>query len=291
MELLLEYIISKNMNFDRFENCGILFTEPINFTECEREKIIQIFFEYFNIEKIIFIKPSILTLLSEGKYTGIVAELDYDITNFIPIYEYTSLNYGIIKSEVGRRDMLDHMKLTFEKDYPHYIGKIKDEEFRYIVNESCYVAKNYDQEIYNVEKYNYTLPDAHEISITKSRIECPEILFNPSIYYKYKNTQTKDIIYNLNESIKKCDIDLREKLYNNIVLTGWNPKINGLEERLKNDLKNMVENKYKDEVRICLNKDGIGKGVEEFFKTPALQSLWYTKNDYDEGFDFRKYFY
>ena len=40
-------------------------------------------FEDYNFQKILIIKPSILTLLSEGKYTGIVAELQDDISNFI----------------------------------------------------------------------------------------------------------------------------------------------------------------------------------------------------------------
>lgn len=288
MQLFVDYIISQKMNFDRFENCGILFTEPINFTDCEREKIIQIFFEDFYMEKIIFIKPSILTLLSEGKYTGIVAELDYDITNFIPINECISINNAIIKSELGQRDMFDYMKLLLDQDYP---GKIKEKEIPYIVNNLCYTALNYDQEIYYVEKDSYALPDAREIYITQPRIKCPEILFNPSLYYKYKNSQTKGIVHNINESIKKCDIDIREELYNNIVLTGCNSKINKLGERLKIDLKNMVDYKYNDKVRICRNEKGISNGVEEFFKTPALQSLWYTRENHEEGIDFRKYFH
>ena len=83
MELLLEYILNCKIKFDFLEECSILFAEPINYTRCDKEKIAQILFEDYNFQKILIIKPSILTLLSEGKYTGIVAELQDDISNFI----------------------------------------------------------------------------------------------------------------------------------------------------------------------------------------------------------------
>ena len=102
IELLLEYILNCKIKFDFLEECSILFAEPINCTRCDREKIAQILFEDYNFQKIFIIKPSILTLLSEGKYTGIVAELQDDISNFIQflmVIHYLMLLLSQIRAE------------------------------------------------------------------------------------------------------------------------------------------------------------------------------------------------
>ena len=284
-ELLLNYIIGQKMHFDSFENCKILFTEPIKFAENERKKIKEIVFETFGIKKLLFVKPSILTLLSEGKYTGIVAELDYDISNFIPISNCTPLDNGIIKSNLGRRDILDYMKFLLTQQYPNYRNIFKDQTIQSIVTESCFAALNYDKEKYNVNKYNYTLPDNSTISITTPRITCPEILFEPKLYYKYDNGQTPGIISNLYDSITKCNPELQSILYNNIVLTGCNSKISRLEERIEKDLKTKAGYIYNDNIKICSN-NGIENGALNFFNTSNFQNMWYTQNQYEEGINF-----
>lgn len=282
MESFIENIIRDKMNFDNFENCSVLFTEPINFTEKQREEIKNIFFEYYNIEKLFIIKPSILALLSEGKYTGVVAELDYDISSFIPIFDCCSLEHAIIKSNLGRKEMNDFMKIFINQKYQNLKYKIREKTFEYLIEKSCYVALDFGEELNKVKSFSYILPDDQEICFDYPRIQCPEILFNQSVYYKDKKDTKRGIVYDLNESINKCDIKIKKELYNNIVLTGINSKFNGMEERIKKDLKNIVDDfYYKDEIKITRNEQGIQKGVEAFLNNPAFESKWYTRDNYE----------
>ena len=52
LELLMGYTINNKINFDFFEECGIIFKEPTNIRKEDREKIAEILFETYI--KIIF---------------------------------------------------------------------------------------------------------------------------------------------------------------------------------------------------------------------------------------------
>ena len=212
MELLLEYILNCKIKFDFLEECSILFAEPINCTRCDREKIAQILFEDYNFQKIFIIKPSILTLLSEGKYTGIVAELQDDISNYIPIFDGYSLPHATIKSNLCRKDVLQYMK---------------------------------------------------------------ELEFYPKINSK------NNFAINLNDAIKKCDKDIQNELYNNIILTGVNSNFPGIKEIMSKEIYNLVPGLMENQIRVSCNEE-IQKGMESFFSDSKYEQMWIQKEEYEE---------
>ena len=262
------------------EECGIIFTEPINCFKEDREKIAQIFFEDYNIPKLFIIKPTVLTLLSEGKYTGIVAQLDDDVSNFVPVFDCFKLDKASIRSDFGRKDLIDYMETLLNDKY-YFITNYNKSVIEKIVGE-CYVALNYEKELYNLEEFNYLLPDGKEISIKEQRIKCPEILINPSNYFKGTNNENKSIVKNIDNSIKKCDEDKQKDLYNNIYLTGINSNFGGLKERVKLELENLKSYSSNYDIQVFNNSQGIEKGVENFFSNKAFEGMWITKQEYEE---------
>jgi actin-related protein len=262
------------------EECGIIFTEPINCFKEDREKIAQIFFEDYNIPKLFIIKPTVLTLLSEGKYTGIVAQLDDDVSNFVPVFDCFKLDKASIRSDFGRKDLIDYMETLLNDKY-YFITNYNKSVIEKIVGE-CYVALNYEKELYNLEEFNYLLPDGKEISIKEQRIKCPEILINPSNYFKDTNNENKSIVKNIDNSIKKCDEDKQKDLYNNIYLTGINSNFGGLKERVKLELENLKSYSSNYDIQVFNNSQGIEKGVENFFSNKAFEGMWITKEEYEE---------
>ena len=262
------------------EECGIIFTEPINCFKEDREKIAQIFFEDYNIPKLFIIKPTVLTLLSEGKYTGIVAQLDDDVSNFVPVFDCFKLDKASIRSDFGRKDLIDYMETLLNDKY-YFITNYNKSVIEKIVGE-CYVALNYEKELYNLEEFNYLLPDGKEISIKEQRIKCPEILINPSNYFKNTDNENKSIVKNIDNSIKKCDEDKQKDLYNNIYLTGINSNFGGLKERVKLELENLKSYSSNYDIQVFNNSQGIEKGVEHFFSNKAFEGMWITKEEYEE---------
>ena len=153
LELLMEYMIRDKINYQLIENQSVLFTEPINSQKEDKEKIAQILFEDFYITRLFIIKPSVLNLLSKGKYTGTVAELDYDISSFIPIFDCYSLPHAIITSNLCRKDMIDYMENSLNQKYSFGGKNIKYTSENLLL--SCYVAQNYEKEFNKVETYSY----------------------------------------------------------------------------------------------------------------------------------------
>ena len=66
---------------------------------------------------------------------------------------------------------------------------------------------------------SYELPDGRVITISNERFHCPEALFQPN--FLGMGTQPA---YTMNafNSIMKCDVDIRNHLYANTVLSGGN---------------------------------------------------------------------
>ena len=67
LELLIGYANIDYINFNFIEECGIIFTESINTDNDDRNKIAETLFYTFDINKLFIIKPSVMTLLREGK--------------------------------------------------------------------------------------------------------------------------------------------------------------------------------------------------------------------------------
>ena len=278
LEFIVQYLFKYKIYLSGDEEKSILFIEPYNFKKEDREKISQLFFEEYYFDKVFMINPSILTLLNEGKFTGTVAELDYDMSSFIPIFDCYSLPHAIIRSNIGRKDINDYFEKLVREDYSN--KNIKDISNK-LVTEACYISLDYFNEIDNVEQYYYRLPDNEGIYIKNPRIQSPEILFRPSL--NNLTDRGDSIAKSTNNSIIKCDEDLYNELYNNIVLTGINSQFKGMKERMEKEIIELTKDQFKNEVKVTINEKGIQKGVETFFSNSSFDSWWITKKEYDEN--------
>ena len=150
-----------------------------------------------------------------------------------------------------------------------------------IKEKSCYVALNYEEEINKVEYFEYELPDGSHTHAKTERIRCPEILFKPYIINKEGNS----IAQACYDSIQKCDIDIREELYNNIILSGGNTMFKGLSERLTKEIKILSPESIKDKVKVlALNEREFGAFIGGAFLplSSKFESMLITKAEYEE---------
>jgi actin len=87
----------------------------------------------------------------------------------------------------------------------------------------------------------YELLDGNKISeltvtVNEERIRCTELLFKPSMI----GMEVQGIDRMINTSINKTDISIHKYLYNNIVLSGGNTLLKGLDERILRELQYMA---------------------------------------------------
>lgn len=97
----------------------------------------------------------------------------------------------------------------------------------------CYVPLDYAAEAKAIEagqnSKEYELPDGNKFTSRLCRIKCPELFFQPSLNGK-EMPGLHQLIFN---GIMACDIDIRNDLYDKIVLSGGSTMFKGLPERLE----------------------------------------------------------
>ena len=250
------------------EEFNVFLIEALLNKKENREKMAQIMFETFNVHGLNISYPGVLSLYSEGKYTGISVDLGDGLCQFYPIFKGFAFPQGLICHNLGGRDLTN--KLFKNKKGIDFFDaqNIKEKE--------CYVALDYKEEVKSIEPFEYELPDGSHIIIEDERIKCPETLFE----------EEHNIAKTCYDSIQKCDIDVRKNLYNNIILSGGTSMFKGLPERFKNEIKKLVPKSIKEEVKVISSNDRkysawIGGAIVSSKET--FESIWIDKYDYEES--------
>merc|ERR1711937_262800 len=90
----------------------------------------------------------------------------------------------------------------------------------------CYTSLNYDED---AKKYpytstacdiskKYTLPDGQVVELGCERFQVPEVIFQPELIGR-EALGLADMVH---EAVEDCSIDIRRKMYSNIVCAGGN---------------------------------------------------------------------
>jgi actin-related protein len=223
------------------EEHPVLLTEVSLNPKANREKMIQIMFETFNVPHLYIAEQAVLSLYSTARATGIVLESGDAVTYAVPVYEGNVLPGAISRLDFAGRNLTDYMtKILTERGYPFdnpaEIPRPLDVASD-IKEKLAYVGLDFGKEMLTAASSNelerpYELPNGQAITVGNERFRCPEGLFRPSLL-GLEAAGIHEVTYN---SIMKCDMEVRKDLFENVVLSGGSTMFSGLAERMHKEL-------------------------------------------------------
>ena len=190
-----------------------------------------------------------------------------------------------MRIDLAGRDMTDYMVKLLSEIGQSLASSAEREIARDIKEKLSYVAEDFDGEIKKFSKSSqheseYELPDGNVIKVGNQKFRCPEALFQPIKLGKYFYG-IHELTYN---SIQKADIDIREVLYGNIVMSGGTTMFKGIEKRFYKEVVALAPSTIK--VRVVAppeRKYSAWIGGSLLSSLSTFQSMWITRSEYNEN--------
>ena len=290
-ENYLSYLFNNELKVNPDEY-NLFLTEPPHNTKKNRAKTYEIIFETFNNKSAYISTQCVLCVFAAGKTSGMSVDFGENFIHFMPIYEGYGITNPLIQMNLGGKDLNEYLiKVLSEKgismnlnDHNKYLTEIKEKY--------TYISMEYENDLQNFSKKNdsekeYQMPDGSIIRLGSERFRCPEPLFKPNLIGR----NFEGICENINKSLislelKKEDDDeekIKKELYSNIILSGGSSMFPYLPERLASEITKLSGLNYCDVIAIPERKYSAWIGGSILSSLSIFQSLWITKDDYDEG--------
>jgi actin-related protein len=267
------------------EEHPVLLTEaPLN-PKANREKMVTIMFETFQVKNVYVALQAVMSLYAAGRTTGLVCDSGDGVTHTIPVFEGFSIPHAVEKMEIAGRVLTDYMQKLLLGTGESLTSSAELEIVRDIKEKLCFVAANYEKEEQASQSSSehdksYTMPDKRVITVPAHvRMSCPELLFQPQLNGK----SCKSIQALSWASVSASDIDVRKDLCKNIILSGGTTMYEGLPDRLKNEIVALAP--AGAEIRVIASADrkyAVWKGGSTLASLSTFASSWVTAEDYQE---------
>jgi len=285
MEKVWHHCFYNELRIAPNEAKGVLLTEAPRNPKQNREKMVQIMFETFEVANVYVAIQAVMSLYSAGRTTGLVCDAGDGVSHTVPVFEGFSLPHAVEKMEIAGRVLTEYLvKLLLEAGH-NYTSASEVQIVRDIKEKLCYVAQNWNEEFEEAKKSSehdkqYTLPDKSVITVPATvRMGAPELLFQPN-----RNGMSCKALHSLAwASITGSDIDVRKELCKNIIMSGGSTMYEGIADRLKKELVDLAPSGA--EIRVVASADrkyAVWKGGSTLASLSTFASSWVTKEDYEE---------
>jgi len=285
MEKVWHHTFYNELRVSPNEIKGVLLTEAPRQPKANREKMVQIMFETFEVQNIYVAIQAVMSLYSAGRTTGLVTDSGDGVTHTVPVFEGFSLPHAVEKMEIAGRVLTNYLQKLLLESGHNFTSAAELEIVREIKEELCFIAQNYEEEKEQATKSSehdkqYTLPDKAVITIPASvRMGAPELIYKPQL----NGMSCKSIDALAWASVSAADIDVRRDLCKNIIMSGGSTMYEGMADRLKNEL--VARAPSGAEIRVVASADrkyAVWKGGSTLASLSTFASSWVTKEDYEE---------
>eukprot|EP01084_Bolivina_argentea_P041817 77191_1 len=294
MEKIWHHTFYNELRIQPEEHCVLLTESPHN-PKANREKTTQIMFETFNVPAAYLAMSSVLSLFASGRYTGIVLDSGDQLTTTVPIYEGYALPHATHTLDIGGRELTDYLMKQLTASGYSFTTSAEREIVRDIKEKLCYTPLRFNDELAASQrddidsniKRQYELPDGQMIDVNKERFSVSEAMFTPRLLNEDKYAQTDGIDKMVYNSVMKCEKDLRDMMFGNIVLSGGNTAFRGMDDRLTDAVSKLIKPGSKGIKKTNLIRktkkqtivDGYVGGCDRYIYPEIGQMIYQNYND------------
>lgn len=285
MEKVWHHAFYNELRIAPNEAKGVLLTEAPRNPKQNREKMVQLMFETFEVKNIYVAIQAVMSLYSAGRTTGLVVDAGDGVSHTVPVFEGFSLPHAVEKMEIAGRVLTTYMQKLLLENGESFTSAAEIQIVRDMKEKHAFVAQNYAEEKEAATKsaehdVQYTLPDKRVMTLPATvRMGCPELLFDPTLN-GLNCMSLPDLAWS---SVQKADIDVRKELCKNIIMSGGSTMYEGIADRLKQELVNRAP--AGAEIRIVASADrkyAVWKGGSTLASLSTFHSSWVTAEDYQE---------
>ncbi|KAK6454416.1 actin-related protein [Scheffersomyces xylosifermentans] len=307
MERFWESSIFKYLRCEPEDHYFLLTEPPLNPPE-NRESTAEIMFESFNCAGLYIAVQAVLALaaswtspkVQDRSLSGTVIDSGDGVTHVIPVAEGYVIGTAIKNIPLAGRDITLFIQSLLrdrgEADTSLQTAEKIKQQFCYVCPDIVQEFNKFDQ--YPTEKFAQYIVEYTErkakVDVGYERFLAPEIFFNPEICSSDYLTPLPTVV---DQVIQSSPIDVRKKLYKNIVLSGGSTMFKDFGKRLQRDLKGIVNERVQRserlsgvqssgvEVQVISHKKqryAVWFGGSLLAQTAEFKSYCYTKSDYDE---------
>jgi actin-related protein len=194
----------------------------------------EIMFTRFRVQSLGICSTSVLALFSTGRTRGVVVDVGDGLTSAVPVFEGYALPHAIKTGNIAGKDVTDIILNSLAPD----VQPTQIDLARKIKEQMVIVPANYEEalsgpDLLSEELRSFELPGERIIQINKkAQLDAAEVLFNPAV----AGLSEKSVPELALDSILKCDNDLRNNLFANIVLAGGTTMMAGFVERFEQEI-------------------------------------------------------
>eukprot|EP00792_Barthelona_sp_PAP020_P008643 TRINITY_DN3234_c0_g1_i1.p2 TRINITY_DN3234_c0_g1~~TRINITY_DN3234_c0_g1_i1.p2 ORF type:complete len:393 (+),score=120.98 TRINITY_DN3234_c0_g1_i1:36-1181(+) len=283
MQAVWKYTFDNQLRVDP-GNYKVLLTEAPRNPRQNRQQMVEIMFDEFQVDSCYVQTQAILALYSQGLVTGCIFDSGDGVSHTIPIYEGFILNQAIMRLNLAGRSITNYLKELLMEENWHAETSSQLQHVRRMKEQHAYVALDYEEELKKAEssselKEEYELPDGSVVSMNKCRFCCAEALFKPHLVHK----EDVGIHEQIFQAIGRTEFDIRPALYKNIILSGGTTMFKNIEVRLEREITNLAPASAK--VRVDAPRDrrfAVWLGGAVMAGLESFNNSWITKADFEE---------
>jgi actin len=317
LELLWEHIWEtetngKGRHDNDGEECKVLVTVPPLCPLADWRRMRELLLEGYGVGGIYLANKSVLSMYGGGRTTGVCVDSGEDMTYIVPCWEGSPLPDATLILRLGGKHVTERLltllsngKYSFSDDtfllwkragrssssrltVASRTDVVREAKERFCkvsdvpLAKAGRVCKEEDEEVLR-------LPDGNIVVVGEEAYSAPELMFCPELSNKKKSCPTTGLADLVYQSVMRCEEKLRPRLLSNIMLTGGNSMLPGLDLRLQSELTSMFTKggfmKKAPAVKVQAQEGRehfTWDGGAHLCSLSSFQRLWLTKQDYME---------